>query len=88
MIVQRVTTHEHAANKSIMLTVTYDDEVEQCEIEHIFKRCIKCASFVLRAFPIYENGNLYVRAYDDCVIHEKTRQDDCIGFIEKPKGLI
>lgn len=85
MIVQRATTHEHEANKSIVLTVKF----ENGEHFELYKRCLKCASFMFHAFPTtITNGKAYLRVYDYCTIGETTRQEDCIGWIEKPKGMI
>ena len=85
MIVQRATTHEHEVGKSIILNVKFDDG------EHfdLYKRCLKCASFMFHIFPTTTvEGKTYLRAYDYCTIGETTRQEDCIGWIEKPEGLI
>jgi hypothetical protein len=86
MIVQRATTHEHEANKSIVFNVKFDDDDG---LEQVFKKCFKCTSLFFRVFPRTDgDGKIYVRGYDNCVINEKTRQEDCIGFIDEPKGLI
>ena len=86
MIVQRATTHEHEANKSIVFNVKFDDDDG---LEQVFKKCFKCASFMFHVFPTTTvEGKTYLRAYDYCTIGEKTRKEDCVGWIEKPEGLI